>query len=147
MGLLPVYTEFRREKTRLRAKGQVVGAQGALRPLNGQLAEGYEIHMGTSRPEEGAAGFLLKEDGGIDGCAAGNVASAYMHGFFDSDACRAALIAALCAQKGIAVPAEGAAFDFAAYKNSQYDILAAGVRAHLDIPFIYKVLHKEGTKS
>jgi adenosylcobyric acid synthase len=136
MRLLPIDTEIMPEKKRLRSRGRVVGAQKALTPLNGAVAEGYEIHMGVSHLDGGVP-FLLLDDGETDGCVSGNVAGTYMHGFFDSDQCRDALIAALCKQKGISVPL---AFDFALHKQEQFNKLAAALREHLDMPFIYRVL-------
>ena len=142
MGLLPMHTEFHTEKTRLRVTGKITGAQGVLTPLNNQEVEGYEIHMGVSYPdEEHSASLLVKDGGGTDGCAAGNIAGTYMHGFFDSAPCRTALISALCSQKGIALPDESA-FVFDAYKNEQFDILAKGVRESLDMNLVYRILEE-----
>ncbi|MDR0314054.1 MAG: cobyric acid synthase [Treponema sp.] len=138
LGLLPISTDFHSEKTRLRAAGKITGAQGALSPLNGSNVEGYEIHMGVSRFTENAAVLVTKENGDADGCACGNVAGTYLHGFFDSAECRTALIKALCAQKGISAP--GGAFDFRAYKEEQYNKLADAVRKNLDMGFIYEIL-------
>lgn len=143
MGLLPVHTEFCPEKERLRSRGTITGAHNALAPLNGAVVEGYEIHMGKSIPENGAAAFLRLDNGAPDGCVNGNIAGTYMHGFFDSGACREALIAALCEKKGIPLPGVRA-FDFALYKQEQFDKLAAAVRKHLDMPFIYRVLEGKG---
>jgi adenosylcobyric acid synthase len=140
LGLLPMVTEFMTEKTRTRVNGRVCGAQGLLEPMNGSFVEGYEIHMGVSWPVEGEAGgaLLTKSDGLPDGCASGNVAGSYLHGFFDSVECRLALSQVLYGLKGIDAPAS--AFDFAAYKEEQYDILAAAVREHLDMGLIYELL-------
>jgi adenosylcobyric acid synthase len=138
MGLLPVSTEFFTVKSRLRTAGKVVGAQGVLSLLNGSNVEGYEIHMGVSRLTENTIALMAKEDGNTDGCALGNIAGTYLHGFFDSTDCRVALIRALCAMKGISVP--DGSFNFAAYKNEQFNKLADAVRENLDMDFIYKVL-------
>jgi adenosylcobyric acid synthase len=138
LGLLPVSTEFRREKTRLRVTGKITGAQGVLSPLNGSIVEGYEIHMGTSCFTENATPLTTKNDGGADGCAFGNVAGTYFHGFFDSADCRMSLIKALYKIKGISAP--GDTFDFKAYKAKQYNKLADAVRENLDMGFIYSLL-------
>jgi len=138
LGLLPVSTEFYAEKTRLRVTGKVTGAGGILSPLNGSKVEGYEIHMGISHFTGSASPLITKENGDADGCAAGNVAGTYFHGFFDSTGCRTAIIKALCGKKGVPVP--GKAFDFAAYKEEQYNKLALAVRENLDMEFIYGLL-------
>jgi adenosylcobyric acid synthase len=139
MGLLPIHTEFIPEKRRSRGLGVITGAVDALAALNGATVEGYEIHMGVSRPEDGTPPLLQLEGGSADGCADGNAAGTYLHGFFDSHSCRDALIAALCERKGIPAP-RARAFDFAAYKQEQFDKLAAAIREHLDRAFIYRVL-------
>ena len=136
LGLLPVSTEFFAEKARLRTTGKVVGAQDTLSLLNGSNVEGYEIHMGISRFTKNAIALMTKENGGTDGCALGNTAGTYLHGFFDSTDCRDALVKALCAKKGVSVP--GGSFNFNAYKNEQYNKLADAVRENLDMNFIYK---------
>jgi adenosylcobyric acid synthase len=141
MGLLPVHTEIMPEKRRLRGGGRITGGQNTLSPLNGAVVEGYEIHMGISRLDTDAAPFLLLDGGEEDGCAVGNAAGTYLHGFFDSDSCRNALAAALCKRKGISLPDEPD-FNFAAYKREQLDKLADAAREHLDMSFIYRVLEE-----
>ncbi|MDR1246528.1 MAG: cobyric acid synthase CobQ, partial [Clostridiales Family XIII bacterium] len=141
MGLLPIHTEFIPEKRRSRSRGTITGALGAFAALNGATVEGYEIHMGVSRSADGAAPLLRLDGGAADGCAGGNIAGTYLHGFFDSYTCRDALIAALCERKGIAAPG-ARSFDFASYKQEQFDALAAAVREHLDMSFIYRVLER-----
>jgi adenosylcobyric acid synthase len=143
MGLLPVDTAFHAAKTRLRRVGRIAGARGALHALEGAAVEGYEIHMGATRREDEAPFFIALEDGQVDGCVADNVAGTYLHGFFDAASCRAALLDLLCERKGIA-PLEGRAFDFAAYKSSQYDKLADAVRGHVDMEFVYRVVEGGG---
>jgi adenosylcobyric acid synthase len=139
LGLLPVHTEFIPEKQRNRSRGIITGASNALTALNGITAEGYEIHMGISRLEDGAVPLMRLDSGAADGCVSGNIAGTYLHGFFDSDSCREALTAALCEQKGIPAPSTRT-FDFKRYKQEQFDKLAAAVREHLDMSFIYGVL-------
>jgi len=138
LGLLPVVTEVCAEKTRLRTAGEVVGATGALSLLNSVSLAGYEIHTGVSRFVEKTAPLVIKEGNCADGCALGNIAGTYLHGFFDSDDCRSALIKALCARKGISTPS--GVFDFSAYKNEQYNKLADAVRENLDMELIYKII-------
>ncbi len=48
----------------------------------------------------------------------------------------------LCRRKGIDED-ELTAFDYAAYKERQYDLLADAVRSNLDMDLIYRIL-KEG---
>ena len=69
MGLLPVSTVFRRDKTRTQTAGSFPACQGFFAPLSGAPLEGYEIHMGT-----GGGLFSIRD----------RVLGTYLHGLFDS---------------------------------------------------------------
>ena len=142
MGLLPTGTVFRGEKTRTRVSGVFRGAQGVFASLNGAALEGYEIHMGETVLSQGAEPLtaLATLDGGTkaDGAARGNVWGSYVHGLFDRAESARALVDALLARKGLA-PSAGAV-DWQAYQEEQYDKLAAGVRAGLDLAHVYRIL-------
>ena len=138
MGLLPMVTDFAPEKHRTRVTGRIVHS-GHLPELMGAELEGYEIHMGQTTLDSGALPLAELEDGRADGCVSGHVWGSYLHGFFDTESCRAAVLSLLCRRKGID---EGAltAFDYAAYKERQYDLLADAVRQSLDMDMIYRIL-------
>jgi len=138
IGLLPVQTEFAAEKHRTRTAARVIQSQGALGRLIGAELEGYEIHMGRTVLAEGVNPFLMLENGTKDGCVLGNIYGSYLHGFFDTAACRKAVLSALCEKKGVVFESE--AFDLKAYKEKQYDILAEGIRNNLDMKLIYQIL-------
>ena len=140
MGLLPTETEFAEEKHRTRVGGRV-SAEGFWKELSGIELEGYEIHMGETVLPDGSKPLAVLDNGHSDGCAAGNVLGSYLHGFFDSAECRKAVLSTLCGRKGID-PAELAVFDYKAYKEKQYDILADGVRSNLDMKMIYRILEE-----
>jgi adenosylcobyric acid synthase len=75
LGLLPVQTELRREKTT-----RVVQAKTG----RGHAFAAYEIHLGETtilRPD--AEPFALLDDGAADGLRAGNVVGTYLHGAFE----------------------------------------------------------------
>lgn len=138
MGLLPVATAFAAEKHRTRLCGTVLSAPGVLAPLADTAVEGYEIHMGETERLPGGTPLVLLENGAADGCARDNVYGSYLHGFFDTAACRDALLGALCRKKGVSLAER--AFDLQAYRERQYDVLAQGVRSHLDLRLIYDIL-------
>lgn len=140
LGLLPVRTEFVAEKHRNRTVAKALQTQGALGRLSGAVLEGYEIHMGRTTLAQGAQPLLLLESGAADGCALGNVYGSYLHGFFDSGACREAVLSALCEKKGVSLEVD--AFDLKTYKESQYDLLADGIRAGLDMELVYRILEE-----
>ena len=52
------------------------------------------------------------------------------------------MLRALCERKGADFARLGA-FDAAAYKEQQYDLLADAVRSGLDMEFVYRVLNRE----
>lgn len=140
MGLLPMTTEFTAQKRRTRVTGRVL--EGCdLTPLDGAALEGYEIHMGTTRLDEGARPLALLDNGAVDGCCKGAVWGSYLHGFFDTESCRAALLGMLCRRKGIDAAAL-TAFDYAAYKKQQYDLLADAVEQNMDLSLIERIIEE-----
>lgn len=132
MGLLPCTTVFAPEKTLTRVQATVTGG-----PLDGARIDGYEIHMGATKAR--GESFCRLEGGETDGCRQGNVFGTYLHGLFDSGEVTEKLAAWLCGRKGISAvdtPIE----DRRAYRERQYDLLADGVRAALDMDAIYRIL-------
>jgi adenosylcobyric acid synthase len=140
IGLLPVHTEFGVEKRRARTSAKVIYAEGVFSGLEGVVLEGYEIHMGRTVLPDGAKPFLLLENGEADGCVKENVYGCYLHGFFDVTACRSAVLSALCRKKNVSLNAEP--FDLRAYKESQYDLIAEGMRKSLNMDLIYRILEE-----
>ena len=147
MGLLPMRTVFDAEKTRTRVRGSVSPLPGAFAPLSGAGIDGYEIHMGVSRPcvgertgchvvtgEDIVSGTPLK-----DGLCCGNVMGTYVHGFFDTAETCQGLVRVLAGLKGLE-PGEIRAMDFRSFKETQFDLLAEGLRSNLDMDRIYRIL-------
>lgn len=130
MGLLPMDTVFRGEKVQTQTKGVFSGVTGLLSGLNGLSYTGYEIHMGRSQAQ------LPPLTG------SGNVYGSYVHGVFDAPGVADAILQALCKKRGLDVSVLGA-FDAAAYKDRQYDLLADAVRAGLDMDLVYRALRRE----
>ncbi len=144
MGLLPMDTVFAREKTRTRVSGTFQELDGVLKPLSGAEIEGYEIHMGESVLKEGSRNATtitdhVKGETKQEGAWKENVCGTYVHGVFDREEAAEAMIRVLGKMKGIDVE-EMTGVDFAAFKEQQYDILAAELRKHLDMKKIYQVL-------
>lgn len=144
LGLLPIVTHFSREKQTLRAAGRVMADSGLFAGATHQECSGYEIHMGRTTLAAGAVPLLRimqrgeqpanDTDGATtaDGCIAGT----YLHGLFDNDGLRHTLLANLAARKGATRALMPTRFDRAA----QYDRLAAAVRAHLAMPYLYQLI-------
>ena len=145
MGLLPTETIFLGEKTRTRVDGAFRARAGLCTALDGVPFHGYEIHMGETAYLEDAVPLsrltCLDRAEKLDGAARGNVWGSYVHGIFDSGAFAQALVNALLSAKGLTPDA--AAVDWETYQEEQYDKLAAGVRASLDMDRIYGILNGE----
>ena len=77
----------------------------------------------------------------LDGAARGNVWGSYVHGIFDAGGFAQGLVNALLSAKGLTPDA--AAVDWETYQEEQYDKLAAGVRASLDMDRVYRILNGE----
>ena len=126
IGLLPHSTVFENEKVRTNAVGVLSNVEGIFSELSGKTYQGYEIHMGVS----GASGNIINED---------NVYGTYIHGIFDREEIALTVVKALLSAKGLDF-SDVKAFDVDAYKQSQYDILADGLRQALDMDLIYSLI-------
>ena len=141
MNLLPTVTRFRPEKRRTRMHARCLDIGGILPQLTSCDLEGYEIHCGTTERDEGAKPLIKMEDGSLDGCQSGNIYGCYLHGFFDTEACRAAVLKSLADEKGVELNVQQ--FDWKAYKEKQYDILAEAMRGSLDMDLIYRIVNRQ----
>jgi adenosylcobyric acid synthase len=144
LALLPIVTHFSSEKQTVRAEGQVRADAGLLAGARDLECSGYEIHMGRTVLTDDALPLLhITRRGGqsasdTDGAtsADGRVAGTYMHGLFENDGLRHALLANLATQKGLTHARTHTHFD----REAQYDRLAATVRAHLDMTRLYQII-------
>ncbi len=145
MGLLDMDTVFESEKERTRVRGRFQEVNGILSALSGKPLYGYEIHMGRTTPRGTGLSPLTQIEDTIsgrsktDGAFSGTVCGSYVHGLFDSKEAATALITALARAKGI-TEEMGTAVEFSAFKETQYDLLAEGLRSHLDMDKIYQIL-------
>jgi adenosylcobyric acid synthase len=127
LGLLSMITVFTKEKKRSLVQGRV-----SIFGSDQVYVEGYEIHMGQSQ-------FSCSEEAKALFTRQGTVYGTYLHGFFDTPECRKALIEMLCKNKGIPIP-KIRFFDLKQYREEQFNRLAAALRKHLDIDFMYKII-------
>ena len=150
LGLLPVETEFSVRKTRARVFGEVCAES----PFGGLPVAGYEIHMGRTRFADGAEALhfarltdSVSGETKMDGAARGNVFGTYIHGLFDSGEFTGQFVKILAERKGISLPESQILNDGAEnprslheFKESQYNLLADTLRAHLDMKRIYEII-------
>ena len=146
MGLLPMDTVFAEKKTRTQVHGRFVEMDQAFETLSNVEFTGYEIHMGESRRKDGATASTFTCDSvtgteKTEGTFRKNVCGTYVHGIFDKEDVAMGLVRAVGEKKGIDV-SDMAGVDFAAFKETQYDILASELRKHLDMKRIYEILEE-----
>ena len=113
LGLLPIHTTMTREKT----------TRQVTFTFEGQECQGYEIHQGVSDTDQA----ILQTDHCI---------GTYIHGFLDNAPVIEHLLSKFAVQRS---PLNNHA-DLRAFKDEQYNKLAAHVRQHVDIKRIYDIL-------
>lgn len=143
LGLLHIKTTFEKEKTRTRVKGSFKNIDGPLKELSNVSFQGYEIHMGiTELLKESVYMNEITDIEGIikeDGTSLNNVYGTYIHGIFDEEEVVKGIVSILLKNKGLDYE-NVRTFDFANYKEKQYDLLAKGLRESLDMKKIYEIL-------
>ncbi len=137
LGLLKTITNFSREKTTRQTTGKINDIDGFYKMLSGLEIKGYEIHMGASDIIDGFPLSTLEVN--QDGCVCDNVAGSYVHGIFDNMKVAGAIVKVLADYKGVQIE-DTEEFDFARYKEQQYDILADSFRKSVDINEIYRIM-------
>ena len=129
LGLLPITTSMSGEKTTRQV-------------TFGKSMQGYEIHMGDTRPFGDAkpSPLFRLNDGRLDGYKVdGKCMGTYIHGVLDNKE----FVDELLMPFEDKLTASEEQFDYTAFKEEQYDKLAAHVRNHVDINRIYNILKGE----
>ena len=137
LGLLPVETHLDPVKTVTRSKARVAGSNGFLKDLQGQMLQGYEIHLGSSRPQrplleifqqEGQPVHLMdgacSEDGRIWGC--------HLHGLFENDVFRNAWLESMGVKPD--------QLSFRETRRQSYDRLADVLESTLDLGILERII-------
>jgi adenosylcobyric acid synthase len=160
LGLLPVVTRLTKTKITRRVSFRLACAAG--NPVNaGNLCHGYEIHMGETRflPEANASAFTciaedehtfpgtpssadstfaLLPDASENGCLVNNrCLGTYLHGILDNTPVIDFLLQPFAGKTSTRT-----AFDYNAFKEEQYDKLAAHVRRHVNMELMYEILNR-----
>jgi adenosylcobyric acid synthase len=146
LDLLPVDTTFATEKRTVRVEGWMVPLRGPLAGARQSTIVAYEIHMGRSEwlgevhamvaIDKRSGEFVDEPDGAVS--PGGLLMGTYLHGLFENDAVRHALIDGLLARRAEDAaesepPGIAARRNLAADREYQLDRLAAAVRASLDL--------------
>ena len=141
LGLLPVSTVMEREKITRQVRFRSVYSDATDDSL-----EGYEIHMGRTEPFGDAKPSPLNKfrDGREDGYFVDNrCMGTYIHGILDNPSFVDFLLAPFAGKIGEAKKS----FDYRAFKEEQYDKLAAHVRKHVDMELIYRILKNDAGRT
>jgi len=129
LGLLPMITTLTQEKRTLQTQFKFKDKP--------EICSGYEIHMGVTELLSGGETLCELEDGTVDGCQVSpKLWGTYLHGILDNKSVMDAILQANHLQ------ADVQEFDFQAFKEEQYDKLAAHVRAHVDMEYVYSFLQE-----
>lgn len=125
LSLLPVTTAMSGEKR--------------TRQVTCEYGQGYEIHMGATTPLENPQPLLHLHDGTTDGYLVDQKCmGTYVHGILDNQPFIDYLL-----QPYAEKLQQTEAFDYAAYKQQQYDLLADHIRRYVDIPAVYRILNSK----
>jgi adenosylcobyric acid synthase len=162
LGLLPVTTRLTKEKITRQVTFRIAPdvyadfSEHASSPgeNNPKICHGYEIHMGetTFLPEAKVSLFTYivdceckndnnnvssdNPDASKNGCFLNNrCIGTYLHGILDN-----APVIDFLLQPFLDKDASKTAFDYAAFKEEQYDKLAAHVRQHVNMELVYKIM-------
>ncbi len=133
MELLDAETVLQKEKTRTQTQCSSGSVAGPFEFLSNRKITGYQIHMGqtqTGKTKPFPCGASDK-----------NIYGTYIHGFFDEGDIAFAICSYLAGQKGLALTEK--TFDYKAFKESQYDLLADEMRKHLNMEAIYGILEQQ----
>jgi adenosylcobyric acid synthase len=141
IGLLNIETIFEKTKITARVEAEVKASAFNLQPS--MLLRGYEIHMGKSEGDIGlfkinrlnhsnSSNYLL------DGSMNGNCWGTYLHGIFENDEFRRAIINSARKKKGL-LPL-GLILRYSEVKDRAIDSIASIVKDKLDMGFIWRLI-------
>jgi adenosylcobyric acid synthase len=133
MDWLPVTTTFEGSKLLDRPAGSAVAGLGA-----GHRVAGYRIHHGRVTVDSDAAPWLVGDDGQVLGWHAGWLSGTTLHGLFEDDAFRSALLLHAARRAGKHwVPGE---VGFAAARAARLDAVADLIEQHLDLAQLERII-------
>ena len=133
MDWLPVTTTFERSKVLDRPVGSAVAGPGA-----GHRIDGFRIYHGRVTAEADATPWLVSDTGEVLGWHAGWLSGTTLHGVFEDDGFRSALLLRAARRTGKHwVPGE---MGFAAARQSRLDAIADLIEEHLDMAHLDRII-------
>jgi adenosylcobyric acid synthase len=106
LGLLPIQTQFDTHKATFQTKARLQSTAGWLANLEGQMVEGYEIHMGDSQTNTAWLHIFERNKDQVD-LLDGNISpdgrlwGCYLHGIFSNTNLRRAWLMSLGWQSSV----------------------------------------------
>lgn len=147
LGLLPIQTTFVSRKMTHQVQADYKGTNFLKLQSEYLNLQGYEIHMGRTEylDMQVASPFAITKRSSelnvaTDGAVSedGLVLGTYLHGIFDNDEFRRALLNALRKKQGLLPLSSG--INIQAQKQASYNRLANTVRNHLNVPLLYEIM-------
>lgn len=140
LGILPMETEFELDKHTVQSHGKVLTEELFFRRCKNTEIAGYEIHMGRSFVD-GTPLFEIEAQGQAygDGLISGSAFGTYIHGIFDNDPLRTALLEWLWERKGGKRAVENS-LSHAAIREQSFNELADWVRKSVDMEQIRSIM-------
>jgi adenosylcobyric acid synthase len=138
LDLLPIHTVLERRKVTVAARGFLPAGRLFGQGVRAAALDGYEIHLGSTVYDAGARPLLRvqragraapRDDGAVS--ADGYTIGTYMHGFFDDDLFRHAIVSALRRSAGLTAASRPTSYT--ADRDARFDRLADHVRSALDV--------------
>ncbi len=133
LGLLDIETTFGEYKKRtVQVQKEIIADGPIFKNIKGDEIWGYEIHMGNTKTPRTVFG----DDGSID--ESGTVVGTYLHGLFENENIRHALMIYLAEKKGVEYHPEAVTTE-----EEAYDELAEVVESCLDMNKIYEIIEEQ----
>ena len=141
LGLLPIHTTLRPEKTTVLAQGRLSPTTLFNHPTPPTPVAGYEIHLGQTTYLPGAQPFAQLTSGSeeyTDGCisADSRIFGTYLHGLFDDDAFRHLFLSNARAFHNLNPPQR--LNNYKQHREQSLNTWAAHVERSLDMPEIFR---------
>jgi len=148
-GLLDIETTLEKIKTTCQIEAELIENNGIMESwrngeMDSNILRGYEIHMGGSKGDIGlfkirrfspdSKLLTLNSELFLDGSLKGNVWGTYIHGLFDNDSFRTALLNSLRYRKGL--PPIKETINYFELKENAIDKWADVLRSSVDVCFI-----------
>ncbi len=141
LGILEVESVFQKVKITSRCEGRILDPE-AFGLAEGGLVTGYEIHMGTSTGDLGLFELTRLSEGEAirhrDGSRSGNAWGTYLHGIFENDFLRRAIINQARSNKGLPPLKKGT--NYRELKERSIETLARLVRENVNLESVLKIM-------